>query len=301
LTSVNALLRFGTNPNDGTYPLWTTGLALDSHGNLFGITEYGGSVNGGTPNGKLTFDKLGNLYGTTLGGGAGDVGTVFELSLGSSGIWTDTVLYSFCPSGVGCLDGLFPEQGVIFDKFGNLYGTTTEGGSTGNGVIFKLSPGASWTQTVLYTFSAPPGTRLEYSFTGPLSIDPSDDLYTTADWLNSQGLWGDGKLYRLTSNGKVGIYPFDGKNGDGPFSGVILDAKRQVLYGTTSQANNDSGDVFQITAHGKETVLYTFCHQSGCTDGSFPGGLVEDESGNLYGATQVGGAYDLGVVFEITP
>jgi len=105
----------------------------------------------------------------------------------------------------------------------------------------------------------------------------------------------------VTSEGKVSIFPFKGTPARAPLTGVIVDAKRQVLYGTTAQAKIDHGDVFRVDAHGRGRVLYTFCQQPACADGVYPGGLVEDQSGNLFGATQGGGALGEGVVFEIIP
>ena len=385
------LYSFGTNPNDGTQPPSTSSLTLDSHGNLFGITPYGGSLGGGTvfglspnsdgtwdettlydfcdsdscpngtrpqgalvldskgnlygatafggapccgvvyelsppsipggnwtqtvlhsfcqsscadgavPNASLLFDKLGNLYGSTQAGGPQNSGVVFELSPGPGGAWTETILYTFCQQS-GCSDGAAPFQGVIFDKFGHLCGTTSGGGKNGYGVLFELSPGSSWNETVLYNFSAPPNTYLTVSFFGPLSIDPFGNIYTTATWLaDNRGDYFPGDVYEFTTNGSVNIYPFRGANGSGPLSGVIVDKKRRVVYGTTSEAKQQRGDVFQLNAHGGEAVLYTFCHQTGCADGKVPGGLVEDKFGNLYGATELGGANNEGVVFEITP
>jgi len=198
----------GQNCPNGESPDGT--LVLDSKGDLYGTAAFGGapcangfvgcgviyellppSLPGGawtetvlysfcqvedcedgiSPSGKLTFDRLGNLYGTTETGGVGGSGTVFELSPGSDGTWTETTLYSFCAS-AGCLDGGYPYEGVAFDKSGNLYGTTSGGGSTGYGTIFKLSPGASWIETVLYTFIPPPGTYGKNTAAGPVSIDP---------------------------------------------------------------------------------------------------------------------------------
>ncbi|MGO9650127.1 MAG: choice-of-anchor tandem repeat GloVer-containing protein [Terriglobales bacterium] len=269
---------------------------------LYNFCQAQACEDGLVPNGALIFDKLGNLYGTAGSGGSGNKGIVFELSPGPGGVWTETVLYSFCSSGGACLDGLQPEQGVIFDKSGNLYGDTVAGGSTGYGVVFKLSPGTSWTESLLYTFPAQPGTY-GYTVPGPMSIDPLGNLYTTATWVEERtGNLENGDLYRFGSTGNTTIYQFKNSNGNAPLDGVIVDATRRLLYGTTSQVENDSGNVFQIDAHGHETVLYVFCRQSGCADGKYPnGGLREDESGNLYGVTAEGGAYAKGVVFEITP
>jgi hypothetical protein len=76
-----------------------------------------------------------------------------------------------------------------------------------------------------------------------------------------------------------------------------------MLYGTTVTGFFGPGNVFEIDKFGNETVLYTFCQQSGCSDGDLPGGLVEDKLGNLYGTTLNGGnqGEGYGVVFEVTP
>jgi hypothetical protein len=119
--------------SDGAYP--QPGLILDKNGNLYDTAEQGG--------------------GTACFGGAG-CGTVFELSPNGSGGWTETALYSFG----GGSDGASPEAGLIFDKTGNLYGTTFFGGAPacfsgdGCGTTFELSPNGSggWTETVLYSF-----------------------------------------------------------------------------------------------------------------------------------------------------
>jgi len=89
----------------------------------------------------LIFDKTGNLYGTTYQAGAKGWGTVFKLSPGANGKWTETVLHSFSGS-----DGRTPSSGLIFDSTGNLYGTAGFGGNlndcggTGCGVVFKVTP-----------------------------------------------------------------------------------------------------------------------------------------------------------------
>src|ERR1700756_5147427 len=94
---------------------------------------------GAQPIAGLIADGNGNLYGTTAKGGASGNGVVFKLAPGG----TYTVLYSF----TGGSDGRFPQAGLIADRSGNLYGTTQFGGATGNGVVFKITPGG--TETVL--------------------------------------------------------------------------------------------------------------------------------------------------------
>ncbi|HEY5177975.1 MAG TPA: choice-of-anchor tandem repeat GloVer-containing protein [Terriglobales bacterium] len=100
--------------------------------------------------GDLIFDQAGNIYGTTVGGGVYGFGAVFKMTP-STGGWTESVLYSFTVYGP---DGSLPYSGVIFDRSGNLYGTTIWGGScrygVGCGTVFQLTPsGSGWTEHVL--------------------------------------------------------------------------------------------------------------------------------------------------------
>lgn len=262
---------------------------------LYNFCENDACTDGYSPRSKLTFDANGNLYGTTAFGGVPKTslgGTVFELSSGANG-WNYSVLYNFCTSGSGfnCPDGSFPLSGVTFDHEGNLYGNTAKGGSSknqGGGVVYKLSP--TGTETVLWSF--PQGGN----FLGPegdLVFDASGNLYGTA-------AGGEGGVFQLTPKLSIHEVLFGG-NAD-PQAGVILDSKVKAAFGTTlyNGANQD-GSVFQVGASGKVTVLYSFCPQSGCTDGEKPGGaLYEDAGGNLYGTASAGGANGGGVVFEIT-
>jgi uncharacterized repeat protein (TIGR03803 family) len=326
---------------DGALP--RAGLTFDAKGNLYGTTSAGGTTcqigactgtvfeisppsspgaawtetvlysfctnsikscpEGAEPVGGLAIDASGNLYGTTSIGGSGHDeendggGTVFELSHGAGG-WAETVLYNFCSLGQGnvCPDGTFPQAGVTFDKAGNVYGTTEFGGgnsSLGFGTVYKLSPGPNgWTETVIATS----GQSLAGDPLGTVSIDPLGNLYSTF----SNGGQGFGGAFRLGPHGGGAELSFSGNNGDGPTAGVLVDAKHGVLYGTTSGGSQFFGTVFKITAPAQLTVLYNFCSQPNCADGAGPfASLIEDKSGNLYGATELGGANNQGVVFEI--
>jgi uncharacterized repeat protein (TIGR03803 family) len=159
-----------------------------------------GSRDGGQPVAGLVFDKAGNLYGTTrLGGNSAPFpctsgcGTVFELSPVGDGTWTETVLYAFCSRYVDsqCVDGALPQGDLLLDAAGNLYGMTNGGGkqpclsqSIGCGTVFKLSPpqspGASWTEKVLYSFCAKPANNRCLDGAEPvgqLAKDASGNLY----------------------------------------------------------------------------------------------------------------------------
>lgn len=159
--------------NDGAAPY--QGAVMDGTGNLYGTTFYGGQSGYGTvfqitrtgkealphlhdfsagndgfyPYASLILDSSGNLYGTTYGGGASGNGTVFEITAGG----VKTVLYNFdAPS-----DGKHPFANLLMDSAGNLYGTTRDGGASGNGTVFKLTPGTTgYTETFLYSFGASP-------------------------------------------------------------------------------------------------------------------------------------------------
>ena len=155
------LHSFNLNGKDGIVP--EAALIFDAKGNLYGTTTAGGTHDEGTAfeltssNGKwaekvlysfdhsggsvlyagLTFDAKGNLYGSTYVGGTYSYGTVFELTPATGGKWTEQVLHSFDPN-TG--DGLLSTAGIVFDKSGNLYGTTYEGGASGNGIVFEITP-----------------------------------------------------------------------------------------------------------------------------------------------------------------
>lgn len=150
------------------------------------------------PYGKLTFDTTGNLYGTTQMGGTYAQGNVFKLSPGQNG-WTETTLYSFCTLGKDprCPDGRHPVSTLTLDRDGNIYGTTSEGGSAkyeGGGVVFKLSLGQNgWKETVLDAFPSGAGKRGGYLL-GSVNFDSVGNLYSTAA---QGGKFESGTVFRL--------------------------------------------------------------------------------------------------------
>jgi uncharacterized repeat protein (TIGR03803 family) len=132
------------------------GVILDASSNLYGTTSFGGSGGGGTvftltpsrrftviysflgdngPEDSLAMDAGGNLYGTTYHDGSSGHGMVFQLAPQPNGSWLFTDLHDFTGS-----DGAYPLGGVILDRTGNLYGTTSSGGTHGAGVVFEITP-----------------------------------------------------------------------------------------------------------------------------------------------------------------
>jgi uncharacterized repeat protein (TIGR03803 family) len=324
-TGHETLLHTFKNGRDGAYPY--AGLIRDAQHNLYG-TSSSGTVfrlsptdkfsplyifKGGAPlapsPSELIRDGQGNPYGTTYTGGDlscgyydEGCGVVFKLSPAGK----KTVLHTF----KGGTDGEYPLAGVVQDAQGNLYGTTSTGGSsscssTGCGAVFKLSKTGK--ETVLYTFTG--GADGGYPEAGVI-LDAQGNLYGTAysggTGCNTHGC---GVVFKLSKTGKETVlYTFTGgTDGANPAGGLILDTQGN-LYGTTyvggdSSCNppNGCGVVFRLSKTGIETVLHSFA--GGPSDGEFPyAGVIRDANGNLYGTTVSGGPnFDWGVVFKLTP
>ncbi len=316
--------------SDGANPAGA--LVADKAGNLYGTTSEGGSSNcsagcgvvfeltppsaaggawtetvlyrftGGTdgaaPQSNLIFDAAGNLYGTTGGGGdTSSDGTVFQLTPPSTqgDIWTETVLYRFA----GGIDGKTPLAGLVFDRAGNLYGTTLFGGTTNAGTVFQLmppsSPGGAWTETVLHTFGR-----------GNDGLDPETGLIFD----NHGALYGTtitGTVFKLTPPAwtETVVFTFTGGGNNGSWPCALI-LRQGSIYGLTRLGGSltNTGTAFQLAppASGgawKETTLYSF---TGGNDGGEPcGALVSDQAGNLYGTSSGNGQNIPGTVFKLTP
>lgn len=261
---------------------------------------------GWSPYSRLIFDTDGNLYGTTYSGGtdaAGSCvfgstvegcGTVFELSPKAGGGWTEKVLHSFNDNGT---DGTFPMGGLVLGAGGNLYGTTSGGGTYNYGTVFELSPkaGGGWTEKILHSFDSSDG----YFPSAGLIFDTAGNLYGTAP--SNFGMVFELSPGESGSWAETMLYGFGGGGGPWrPTSGLIFDASGN-LYGTTGFGGNYTscyenagfgcGTVYELSpgAGGAwvETMLWSF--GSG-TDGYYPdAGLVLDAKGNLYGTAPYGG------------
>jgi uncharacterized repeat protein (TIGR03803 family) len=323
---------------DGATPL--AGVMIDNAGNLYGTTSAGGKgggtvfkiapgkalktvytfcsrtscTDGSGPQAGLIIDKSGNLYGTTNGGGGHDGGAVFELT--AAGV--ERVLYSFCAKIVGgfCADGAQPVAGVIMDKAGNLYGTTSAGGANGDGVVFELSfhPGKGiWVERVLHSFCSRSGCADGSTPLGGVAMDTAGNLYGTTQL---GGAHGAGVVFEVKPSlgSESVLYSFCAQktctDGQEPFAGLIID-KTGNLYGTTLFGGNlhhsgaGGGVVFEVVPSRRtEKVLYALCSRTvpvSCADGLAPeAGLLMDALRNLYGTTTAGGNAGRGVIFRMT-
>ncbi len=258
-------------------------------------------VDGTTPQAGLIFDAAGNLYGTTVGGGPTGDGTVFELSPAGGGNWTEKVLWNF---GNGA-DGAEPVAGLIFDAAGNLYGTTSLGGTSNSGIVFELMPGAggTWTEKVLHNFNYNDGDEPAAG----LIFDAAGNLYGTT----YEGGLDFGVVFELSPGAggswteKV-LYSFSGEPTDAasPQAGLIFDITGN-LYGTTKfGGTSGAGAVFELSPAGggtwTEKVLWSF--GNGADGGSPVAGVIFDATGNLYGTTSAGGTFsDGGTLFKLSP
>jgi uncharacterized repeat protein (TIGR03803 family) len=280
------------------------------------IYNFGFGSDGWGPT-SLVFDTQGNLFGTTLTGGAYHQGTIFKLTQQPGGSWTESILYSFCPNfNQNCPDGTGPSPGLVFDSAGNLYGTTQNGGAYAeSGVVFELSPqkDGTWTETVLHSFgNGSDGAEPEAG----LTFDKAGNLYGTTYRGGSSPACFCGTVFELSpaANGRWTeqvLYNFcslsNCADGQMPTGGVIFDSAGN-LYGTTSGGGlfPNAGTVFELGPgtgnQWTESVLYALPFVLSYSD--LPGGtLVQDKSGNLYGATQLGDSgsgIDQGTVFEVS-
>jgi uncharacterized repeat protein (TIGR03803 family) len=206
---------------------------------------------------------------------------------------TEKVLYSF----QGGTDGTNPSTGLVADSAGNLFGTTTDGGSEGCGVVFELqpSPGGGWTESVIYTFHC--GADGAAPAAG-LIFDQAGNLYGTT--LTGGGKHHDGTVFELTPSGggwtETVLHTFTDKDGAYPAASLTFD-RAGNLYGTTLfGGRSHNGAVFQLSLSGgvwTETVLHSF---TGRNDGIDPAAsMIVDQNGVLYGTTMAGN------VFKMTP
>jgi uncharacterized repeat protein (TIGR03803 family) len=287
--------------------LYSFGAVQDTNGN---------PLDGSSPYGALMQDANGSLYGTTEDGGNYEFGTVFRMT--SAGALTS--LYSFGAiqdTNGNELDGANPRAGLVSGPNGSpyLFGTTTSGGSQGEGTVYRVA--ANGTLTNLYSFGAIQdiyGDYLDGAYPyAPLVVGTDGNLFGTASAAGSNDF---GTVFRITTNGTLTtLYSFGAilNSNGGPVDGStplapLIEGSDGNFYGTTSAGGTDTnglGTVFRLTPSGTLTTLYSFGAildtNGNALDGSNPaGGLVQDGDGELYGTTSQGGNNNYGTVFQIT-
>jgi uncharacterized repeat protein (TIGR03803 family) len=248
----------------------------------------GAPTDGDKPNGDLIQDAPGNLYGTSFQGGTHDLGVVFKLDPSGA----ETILHNF----TGAADGSHPEGGLFQDPAGNFYGTTTAGGSSGLGVVFKLD--TNNVLTSLHSFKGDSDGAQPFS----KLVSINGDLYgVTQSGGRSSSTCDCGTIFKVSPGGKEAIvhrFALDAE-GEAP-QGLIRDAAGN-LYGVTlytQQVFGGSGTVFKLDTSGVFTVLYTFNDNRG--EGIHPvGRLIRDTNGNIHGTIGNDGVGCAGEVFRL--
>jgi len=290
------------------------------------IHTFSGDDEGGVPVGTLAIDSKGNLFGVTEQGGmgpcdsvlGGGCGVVYALSPKNDGSWAFHLIYTFSHPG-SVDDGAYPDAGVIVDKQDNLYGTTEFGGSfvCDCGIVYKLSPNAGqWKETVLYSFVGISQGGSDVSFpTGPVTLDANGNIFGTGsgggDVLCDLGCGG---VFLLAPNGDG---PYDeqvlhifegGSDGSEPETGLTLDPTGNI-FGTTAfggggtgcaNGDNGCGTIFKMTPSNGDyqfQIIFSFAGPNGYAPF---GELLRDAKGNLYGTTEGGGTANAGVGFRLS-
>jgi uncharacterized repeat protein (TIGR03803 family) len=316
------LLNFQNNFRAGFQP--ESELILDSAGNLYGTTYYGGAYDSGVafeltpkvgggwtekvlhsfelagyPTSGLVFDAAGNLYGTTEL-------TAYQLAPEADGSWQATTIHVFGRGFTG--DSLYPYGALTFDSAGNLYGVTTSNG----GAVYELVPtaGGRWIGKLLHGFSEALDGKVP---NGGLIFDAAGNLYGTTAYGGHLGGCtpegrGCGTVFELTpSAGGVWtetiLFEFEssGTAGYDPTAGLIFDSSGNLYGGTSGGGRFGGGAAFELSptgdGHWTEATLHNF---GDGMDGSFViSSLVLDSAGSLYGTTYAGGPH-FGTAFELS-
>ena len=269
------------------------------------LVSFDGS-DGMEPKSGLIADANGDLFGTTNSGGASGDGTAFEIAKTPTGYASaPTMLVSFNGS-----DGVEPESGLIADANGDLFGTTSSGGASGDGTAFKIAKtptGYASAPTTLVSFDGSDGGQ----FPSGLIADANGDLFGTIG-TGFGSASGGGTVFEIAktptgyASAPTMLVSF-GTSGSGPsdpMAGLIADANGD-LFGTTLRGGAYGyGTVFEIaktpTGYASApTTLVSFNGSEGVDPNEPMANLIADANGDLFGTTLFGGAYFDGAVFEI--
>jgi uncharacterized repeat protein (TIGR03803 family) len=260
-----------TGGADGSGP--GSPVSLDAHGNVYGTTPTGGAYGvgvlyqlrptsagwklrvvhtfsggadgGGGSAGRLLIDASGNLFGVCTVGGVNGFGTVYEVSR-DQGQWHFATLYAFKDQP----DGALPYGGLVFDKAGNLYGTTYYAGANDLGTVYKLAhANGHWTESVLYSFK---GGADGASPISSLASDSAGNLYGTTSDAGASSC-GCGVIFKM-ARGTAGkwtesvVYQFPGTPDPGFAYNGMVSASDGSFYGATVHGgSNNDGAIYKFT------------------------------------------------------
>ena len=278
-------------------------------GKLYGMTRDGGSsnqglifktnaagtgysilhnfngTNGASPYGSLIQGTDEKLYGMTISGGSSDVGVIFSTN-------TDGTNYTILQNFNGT-NGAYPYGSLVQGSDGKLYGMTSGGGSSNQGVIFSTNTDGTGF-TILLNMN---GTNGAYPY-GSLIQGIDGRLYGMTQ---KGGNFGGGVIFSINTNGTdfTVLQTFISTNGAYPYGSLVQGIDRKLYGMTEGGGDSDKGVIFSIKPDG---TGYTILQNFNGTNEAFPyGSLTQGTDGKLYGVTRKGGSSNLGVVFNINP
>jgi uncharacterized repeat protein (TIGR03803 family) len=238
---------YGTTPTGGAYGMGTLyRIAPDGSGGwkFRVIHNFTGGVDGGGGGaGRILIDAGGNLYGVCTDGGVNSSGIVYEMST-VHGQWQFTTLYAFKDQP----DGARPYGALVFDKLGNLYGTTYYAGANDLGTVYKLTrANGAWTESVLYSFKG--GTDGSAPISG-LVFDASGNMYGTTSGGGASCSCGViFKMNRTTGTWRESVeYAFPGSPLTGnAYNGMVVDSAGNLYGATVNGGTHNDGVVYAFT------------------------------------------------------
>ncbi len=263
--------------------------------------NFTGNPDGANPEyGGLTEANDSKIYGTTLRGGASGIGTIFQVGLGTSPAYT--LINTF---NNGSSPGYYPYSRLIQASDGKLYGTTSSGGASGDGIVYRIPIGTGNSDFNVYSFQNTNDGNTPYA---GLTQGQDGQLYgaTVSGGNPSNGgrTHNLGVIYKVTTAGALTpVFDFNNgfRDGVNPYAKVIQ-ASDGNFYGTTYNGGTQgNGTIFKITPSNVTTILHNFNDGSVVSDGYDPQSkLVQARDGNFYGTAQYGGTFGGGVFFQIT-
>lgn len=267
---------------------------------LYSFTKANYDTDGDYPESGLVQGPDGNLYGMTNSGGSAKNGTIFKMTTQGA----LTILHTFGDGSVAN-DGASPTEALMVNSDGNFYGVTSLGGAANVGVVFKMTP--SGTVTILHSF-LDGSVAIDGCYPDtPLVRGTDGNLYGAS----SESTNGYGAIYRITTSGAITVlhdFPNDAIPNDGLDPNSIIQGSDGYLYGTTEAGGygfvtselTNPGTLFKMSLNGQETILHLFDDGTVADDGRDPVGLVQGTNGNIYGTTANGGSIYLGTIFELS-
>ncbi len=286
LTQGTDLKLYGTNSLGGPFSTGSVFRVNPDGSSYTGLSFFGPATTGLQPNGVVQGSD-GYFYGTTYGGGANGFGLLFKIQTAGQLV----KLASFATGDPGAN----PAATLTFGLDGYLYGTAQLGGLNNDGTVFRADPTAG-TVTTVSAFSG-----------GIDGLYPESDLTQAADGnfygtTANGGAANAGTIFRVTPAGvRTTIYTFLGTtDGSTPLRGVVA-GRDGYLYGIAVKGGATyGGTIFRVATDGTFTVLYSFLAALG-SPYTAQCRLVQASDGNFYGTTNLGGTFNDGTIFKVTP